>query len=249
MIYYKKASEIGKMREAGRLLARAMRIASEAIVPGKTTPMELDILADRIIREGGGIPSFQDYKGYPRATCISVNDTVVHGIPVDIPLEEGDIVSLDFGVILDGWHADSAWTFPVGTISPEAQRLLNVTKESLMQGIAKARVGGKVGDISSAVQKYAESYGYGVVRDLVGHGIGRTLHEPPNVPNFGRAGTGSPIREGMTMCIEPMINEGTAKVKFLEDGWTVKTADGKLAAHFEHTVAVTKSGAEILTLE
>jgi methionyl aminopeptidase len=249
LIYYKKTSEIAKMREAGRLLARAMRIASEAIEPGKTTPLELDALADRIIREGGGIPSFQDYKGYPRATCISVNDTVVHGIPDETPLQEGDIVSLDFGVILDGWHADSAWTFPVGTISGEAQRLLNVTKESLMQGIAKARVGGKVGDISSAVQKYAESYGYGVVRDLVGHGIGRTLHEPPNVPNFGRSGTGSPIREGMTMCIEPMINEGTAKVKFLEDGWTVKTADGKLAAHFEHTVAVTKSGAEILTLE
>lgn len=249
MIVLKKASEIAKMRESGRLLARAMRIASEAILPGKTTLLELDALADRIIREGGGVPSFLGYKGYPNATCISANDTVVHGIPNATVLQEGDIVSLDFGVILDGWHSDSAWTFPVGAISQDAQKLLNVTKECLAQGMAKARIGGRVGDISSAVQRYAEGQGYGVVRDLVGHGIGLKLHEPPNVPNFGKAGTGVVIKEGMTMCIEPMINQGTAKVNFLKDGWTVKTADGKLSAHFEHTVAVTREGLEILTLE
>lgn len=249
MITLKKPHEIAKMREAGRLLARAMRITSESIVPGKTTLLELDALADRIIREGGGIPSFLDYKKYPSATCISANDTVVHGIPDGTVLVEGDIVSLDFGVILDDWHADSAWTFAVGAISTDAQKLMNVTKECLNQGIAKAKIGNRVGDVSSAIQRYAEGHGYGVVRDLVGHGIGRSLHEPPNVPNFGKPGTGVVIREGMTMCIEPMINQGTAKVNILKDGWTVKTADGKLSAHFEHTVAITRDGPQILTTE
>lgn len=249
MILIKKPSEISLMRESGRLLARTMRIVSESIVSGKSTPLELDALAERIITEGGGIPSFKGYRGFPNTACISVNDTVVHGIPDDRPLAEGDIISLDFGVILEGWHSDSAWTFPVGEIAPNAQRLLSVTKECLSQGILKARPGGKVGDISNAVQKYAENNGYGIVKDLVGHGIGKSLHEPPNVPNFGKAGHGPVLKEGMTLCIEPMINEGTGKVKFLKDGWTVKTGDGKLSAHFEHTVAVTSSGPLILTLE
>lgn len=249
MILLKKQSEIALMRESGRLLARTMRIVSESIVPGKSTPNQLDELAERIIAEGGGIPSFKGYRGFPKSACISVNDTVVHGIPDDSVLQEGDIVSLDFGVILEGWHSDSAWTFPVGTIAPNAQRLLSVTKECLNQGILKAKIGAKVGDISHAVQKYAESNGYGVVKDLVGHGIGKNLHEPPNIPNFGKANSGPVIKEGMTMCIEPMINEGTAKVKFLKDGWTVKTGDGKLSAHFEHTVAVTALGPVILTTE
>lgn len=249
MILIKKPSEISLMRESGRLLARTMRIVSESIVPGRSTPLELDALAERIITEGGGVPSFKGYRGFPNSACISVNDTVVHGIPDDRALVEGDIISLDFGVILEGWHSDSAWTFPVGEIAPNAQRLLSVTKECLNQGILKAKPGGKVGDISNAVQKYAENNGYGIVKDLVGHGIGKSLHEPPNVPNFGKAGHGPVLKEGMTLCIEPMINEGTGKVKFLKDGWTVKTGDGKLSAHFEHTVAVTSSGPLILTLE
>ena len=238
------------MRKAGRVVARALRVMSEAIVPGKTSPAELDALAKRIIEEAGGRPSFLGYRGFPASSCISVNDTVVHGIPDASPLQEGDIIGLDLGVHLDGWHADGAWTYPVGTISKEAQRLLNVTQESLFQGISKARVGNRIGDISAAVQKYVESHGYGVVRDLVGHGIGRNLHEEPAaVPNFGRAGKGEPLKEGMTICIEPMVNEGTYKVITLPDAWTLKTADGSLSAHFEHTVAITRNGADILTLE
>lgn len=238
------------MRKSGRVVARALRVMSEAIVPGKTSPAELDALAKRIIEEAGGRPSFLNYRGFPASSCISVNDTVVHGIPDATPLEEGDIVGLDLGVQLDGWHADGAWTYPVGTISKEAQRLLNVTRESLFQGIGKAKVGNRIGDIASAVQKYVESNGYSVVRDLVGHGIGRQLHEEPSaVPNFGKPGKGELLRDGMTICIEPMVNQGTYKVMTLPDQWTLKTADGSLSAHFEHTVAITKGGTEILTLE
>jgi methionyl aminopeptidase len=249
LIILKNRSQIALMKESGRIVARTLRLVSEEIAPGKT-PLELDALADRLIREEGGVPSFLNYRGFPNSACISVNEVVVHGIPNNRPLEEGDIISLDFGVVKDGWHADGAWTFPVGTISPAAQRLMNVTRESLFQGIAKARVGNRIGDIGAAVQRYCENNGYGVVRELVGHGIGQKLHEEPsNVPMFGRPGTGERLREGMTMCIEPMINEGTHNVKFLEDKWTVVTADGKLSAHFEHTIAITKSGAEILTTE
>lgn len=249
MIILKSKADIEAMRAAGKLVARTLREVAGTILPGKTTPQDLDALADRLIREGGAIPSFLGYRDYPAATCISVNNVVIHGIPTDVPLEEGDIVDLDFGVILNGWHGDGAWTFPIGKISESAQRLLNVTRESLMQGIAKARAGNHVGDISAAVQRYVESHGYGVVRELVGHGIGRQLHEEPSVPNFGKAGKGPLLKEGMTMCIEPMVNEGTYKVKTLKDGWTMLTADGKLSAHFEHMVAVTKDGPEILTLE
>jgi methionyl aminopeptidase len=249
MIVLKKDSEIAKMREAGRILARTLRTVSESIVPGKTTLLDLDTLAERLIRESGAVPSFKGYRDYPAATCISVNEVVIHGIPNERVLQEGDIIDLDFGVYKDGFHADSAWTFPIGKISPGAQRLLNVTRESLFQGIAKFRVGNRIGDVSSAVQKYVEKNGYSIVRDLVGHGIGRDLHEEPSVPNFGKPGRGAPIKEGMTVCIEPMVNEGTAKVVTLDDGWTVVTADGKLSAHFEHTVAVTKDGPELLTVE
>lgn len=248
MIVLKSSQEIELIRAAGRILARTLRIVSEEIRPG-ITPKELDSMAHRLISEAGGVPSFLNYRKYPAATCISVNSVIVHGIPNDKPLKEGDIVSLDFGVFKDGYHADSAWTFPVGEISPDAQRLLNVTKESLFQGLAKARAGNAVEDISAAVQKYVESNGYSVVRDLVGHGIGKTLHEEPSVPNFGKAGRGPKLKEGMTMCIEPMVNQGTWKVREHSDGWTMDTADGKLSAHFEHTIAITRNGPDILTVE
>lgn len=249
MILLKSKADIELMRKAGRLVAKTLREVAGTIEPGKTTPKHLDTLAEKLIRDAGAVPSFLGYRDYPAATCISVNDVVIHGIPNDVPLESGDIIDLDFGVILDGWHGDGAWTFPVGEISESAQRLLNVTRESLMQGIAKARVGNRVGDISAAVQKYVESHGYSVVRELVGHGIGRSLHEEPSVPNFGKPGRGPLLKEGMTMCIEPMVNQGTFKVKTLKDNWTMLTADGKLSAHFEHMVAITKEGPEILTLE
>ncbi len=250
MIEYKSKENIAKMRAAGRVVARSLRIMSESIVPGKTSPADLDALAARIVAEAGGVPSFLNYRGFPANTCISVNNVVVHGIPTATPLEEGDIVSLDMGVELDGWHADGAWTYPVGTVSQDAKRLLNVTREALFQGISKAKVGNRIGDIAHAVQKYVESNGYSVVRDLVGHGIGRHLHEEPSsVPNFGRAGEGELIKSGLTICIEPMVNQGTYKVVTLPDKWTLVTEDGKLSAHFEHAIAITRDGVEILTVE
>lgn len=250
MIVLKSKAEIEKMRASGRVVARALRVMSEAIVPGKTTPQDLDAIGARVVQEAGGQCSFLNYRGFPAHVCISPNEGVVHGIPNDIPLVEGDIVSLDMGVVIDGWHADGAWTYPVGAISSDAQRLLNVSRESLFQGIGKAKAGGRIGDIAQAVQRYVEQNGYSVVRDLVGHGIGRNLHEEPHsVPNFGKAGKGELLREGMTICIEPMVNEGTFRVETLPDKWTLVTADGKLSAHFEHTIAITKGTADILTLE
>jgi len=248
MVILKNESEIAKMRASGRILARTLRIVSEEIAPGKT-PKQLNDLAHRLISEAGAYPSFLNYRNFPAATCISVNEVVVHGIPGDLPLREGDIVSLDFGVLLDGYHADSAWTYPVGTISTENKRLLNVTRESLYQGIAKAKPGNTTGDIGSAVQRYVESNGYSIVRDLVGHGIGRSLHEDPSVPNYGKPGSGVKFKEGATVCIEPMVNAGTWRVTQDEDGWTIRSADRKNSAHFEHTVAIVKGGAEILTQE
>ncbi len=246
----KTRAEIEKIRASGRIVARCLREMSEAIVPGKTSPSDLDALAAKIVKDAGGVPSFLNYRGFPANTCISVNQVVVHGIPTEVPLKEGDIVSLDMGVLLDGWHADGAWTYPVGQASVEAMRLMNVTRESLFQGIAKARPGNRTGDIGAAVQKYVEGNGYSVVRDLVGHGIGRQLHdEPHNIPNFGRPHKGDLLREGMTICIEPMVNQGTPRVVTLEDKWTLETGDGRLSAHFEHTIAITKDGPEILTLE
>jgi methionyl aminopeptidase len=249
LIIIKNESEIAKMREAGRVLARTMREVSGTMVAGKTTLAELDVLAERLILDAGCVPSFKGYRGYPAATCISVNSVVIHGIPGAMVLEEGDIVDLDFGVIFDGWHADGAWTYPVGKVPESTTRLMNVTLESLYQGIAKARPGNRLSDIGATVQKYVEANGYSVVRDLVGHGIGQSLHEEPSVPNYGKAGKGPVLKAGMTLCIEPMVNEGTHKIVTLEDGWTVVTADGKLSAHYEHTVAVTKDGPELLTVE
>ena len=249
MIVLKKESEIAKMREAGRVLARTMKEVSGIITPGKTTLLDIDKLAERLIAEAGCQASFKNYRGFPASTCLSVNEVVIHGIPDGRVLQEGDIIDLDFGVIKDGWHADSAWTFPVGAVSDSTQRLMNVAKESLFQGIAKAQAGNRLGDIGATVQRYVERNGYSVVREMVGHGIGRDLHEEPSVPNFGKPGKGAVLKEGMTFCIEPMVNEGTHKVRTLDDGWTIVTADGKLSAHFEHTVAVTRDGPELLTIE
>lgn len=248
MILTKSASDIERMRASGRIVAEALHAMAEAIVPGKTTTAELDAIGERVILERGAIPSFKNYRGYPCAVCVSINEEVVHGIPrEDRVLQDGDIVSLDVGVYKEGFHADSAWTYPVGTISDEARRLLNVTRESLSQGIAQARVGNRVGHISHAVQQYVESNGYNIVRDLTGHGIGQSLHEDPSIPNFGKRSSGPVLIAGMTICIEPMVNAGSWKVRTLEDGWTVVTADGSLSAHFEHTVAVTEDGPIVLT--
>lgn len=245
----KTAEEIAKMRESGRIVARTLRLTSEHIRPG-ITPKELDAIAEKLIREQGGVPNFLGYRGYPAATCISVNNVVVHGIPDDTPLHEGDIISLDFGVVKDGWHADGAWTYAVGEISVDAKRLMNVTREALIQGIAKCRQGNTIGDIGHAVQSYVEKNGYNVVRDLVGHGIGEKLHdEPHNVAMYGKPRTGMNLKNGMTLCVEPMVNAGTWKVDTLPDEWTIVTRDGKLAAHYEHTIAITPDGPEILTKE
>jgi methionyl aminopeptidase len=249
MAIIKTPEQIAMMRESGRIVARTLRLTSAEIRPG-ITPRELDAIADKLIREEGGFPNFLGYRGYPAATCISVNNVVVHGIPDDTALKEGDIISLDFGVVKDGWHADGAWTYAVGEISPEAKRLMNVTREALSQGIAKFKPGNTIGDIGHAVQSYVEKNGYSVVRDLVGHGIGEKLHdEPHNVAMFGKPRTGQTLRTGMCICIEPMVNQGTWKVDTLSDEWTIVTRDGKLAAHYEHTVALTESGPEILTKE
>ncbi|MCX7799780.1 MAG: type I methionyl aminopeptidase [Fimbriimonadales bacterium] len=249
MITLKTPEQIDKMRAAGRLLAKALRCMGEAIVPGKTTTADLDALAEEIVRSEGGVPAFKGYRGFPASVCASVNEEVVHGIPSpERVLRHGDIVGLDLGVTLDGWNADAAWTFAVGEVAPEVQRLLNVTRESLFQGIAKAKAGNRIGDVAAAIQRYVEKNGYSVVRDLVGHGIGRSIHEEPSVPNFGKPGQGPVLREGMTICIEPMVNMGTWKVRTLQDQWTMVAADGKPSAHFEHTVAITKNGPLILTL-
>ncbi len=245
----KTNAQLDLMRESGRIVARTLRLVSEKIAPG-VTPRDLNAYAHELIVAEKGVPSFLGYRGYPDATCISVNEVVVHGIPNMQKLVEGDIISLDFGVVKDGWHADSAWTYAVGEISLEAKRLMNVSRESLTQGIAKARAGNTVGDIGAAVQTYVESNGYNVVRDLVGHGIGQHLHdEPHNIPMYGVAGKGFKLLAGMTICIEPMVNAGTWKVRQLDDEWTIVTADGKLAAHYEHTIAITNGVAEILTKE
>lgn len=242
----KSAAEIEKMRTAGRLLRQVFDAVGALVVPGVTTA-ELDREAHKLILAGGAIPSFLGYHDFPATLCTSINDEIVHGIPCDRVLQEGDIVSVDAGLILDGFHADTATTFAVGTISDEAQRLLQITRESLAKAIEKVQPGGRVGDISAAVQRFVEDQKLTLVRDYTGHGIGRSLHEPPQVPNFGREGTGERLKPGLVLAIEPMVNIGTHKTIVLDDGWTVKTADGSLSAHFEHTVAVTESGPYILT--
>lgn len=248
MIILKSDREIQAMREAGRLTALTHQEVAKAIAPGVTTA-ELDHIADTFIRKMGGTPSFKGYMGYPASICASVNDVVVHGIPSpQCSLAEGDIISLDIGAFYGGFHGDAAWTWPVGQVSDEARRLLQVTEESLTRGIAAARVGGHLGDIGHAVQTYVESHGFSVVRDYVGHGIGTKMHEDPQIPNFGPSGQGPQLRPGMVLAIEPMVNVGGYPVKTLGDGWTVITTDGSLSAHFEHTVALTDQGPQILTL-
>lgn len=248
MIILKSEREIQAMREAGRLTALTHIEVAKAIAPGVTTA-ELDAIADNFIRKMGGSPSFKGYMGYPASVCASVNSVVVHGIPSPhTKLAEGDIISLDIGVIYGGFHGDAARTWPVGKVTDEGRRLLEVTEESLKRGIAAVKLGGHLSDIGHAVQTYVENQGFSVVRDYVGHGIGTKMHEDPQIPNFGPSGQGPQLRAGMVLAIEPMVNAGNYPVKVLDDGWTVVTLDGSLSAHFEHTVALTEQGAQILTL-
>lgn len=244
----KSAREIDLMREAGRILAMVHDELGKAIKPGMST-MDIDRLGERIIRSYGCIPSFKNYNGYPASICVSVNDEVVHGIPNKHHiLREGDIVSLDAGVIYHGYHSDAARTHAVGHVSDEAQKLMDVTKQCFFEGIKYAKAGNHLNDISSAIQAYAESFGYGVVRDLVGHGIGENLHEEPEVPNFSQKRKGIRLTPGMTLAIEPMINAGRPDVAWLDDDWTVVTDDGSLSAHYENTILITEDGPEILSL-
>jgi methionyl aminopeptidase len=247
MIVLKSSRELELMKEACRISAEALMVAGEAVKPGVSTK-EINDAAYRLIKKYGATPNFLNYGGFPATACISVNDEVIHGIPsADRILKEGDIVSIDLGAAKNGYNGDNAATFAVGTCSPEAKRLMDTTREAMFKGIEQAVPGNRIGDIGFAVQSYCEERGYGVVREYVGHGVGTKLHEEPSVPNFGHAGRGIRLLPGMTLAIEPMINLGTYKVKRLSDGWTVKTADGKLSAHFENTVAITPNGPVILT--
>ncbi len=248
MIHLRSAQEIEKIRESCRIVADCLRHASELIKPGITTS-ELDQEIESFIRNRGGQAAFKGYRGYPASACLSVDAVVVHGIPsASIVLEEGMTIGVDVGVVKNGYYGDSAVTLPVGEISAEKQHLLKVTREALYEGIQQARVGNRIHDISASVQSHVEKHGFAVVRDLVGHGIGRELHEEPQVPNFGKPGTGARLKPGMVFCIEPMVNMGTFEVVTKEDHWTIVTADGKPSAHFEHTVQVTENGPEILTV-
>ena len=246
MIIRKSAAEIETMARAGAVVAETLALLEEQLQPGITTA-ELDAIADEHIRSRGGEPTFKGYKGYPAATCLSPNAMVVHGIPGKIELADGDVLSVDVGVTLDGFVADSAWTFPVGRISADTQRLLDTCRAALEAGIREARVGKKVGDISRAVQTVTEQAGFSVIRSLVGHGVGRSMHEDPQVPNFVSSYAGPELREGMTIAIEPMITAGGPDVYIHDDEWSISTSDGSLAGHFEHTVAVTAEGPRILT--
>jgi methionyl aminopeptidase len=246
VIIRKSAREIAKVAEAGRLVADTIAHVGRLIAPGITTA-ELDDAAGAFVRERGGIPTSEGYKGYPRAICISPNEVVVHGIPGGYTVAEGDLLTVDVGVTLDGYIADSAYTFGVGEIGPDAQRLLDVAQDALAAGIEQAQVGNRVGDVSHAVQLVVEGAGFSVVRSLVGHGVGRYYHEDPHIPNFGEPGRGPRLSDGMTIAIEPMITAGGPDIVVGDDGWTITTADGSLAAHFEHTVAITEDGPRILT--
>ena len=247
IIEIKSPSQIQIMREAGRMVQELLELLKQSVKPGVAT-LELDELArDAVVKEGGR-PAFKGYRGFPGHICASVNEEVVHGIPcAKRRLREGDIIGLDAGVIVEGYYSDAAITVPVGQISPEAADLISATQGSLAEGIAAARPGGRLSDISHAVQRAAESRGYSVVREFVGHGIGTQLHEPPQIPNYGRPGFGPELKPGMALAIEPMVNQGGPEVEILKDGWTAVTKDRKLSAHFEHTVAVTESEPEILT--
>lgn len=245
-VYYKTEEDIEQLRKAAQVLSQLLGEIAKEIRPGIQT-IELDKLAYEYIHDHGGTPAFLNYQGFPYSLCISVNDEIVHGFPKAYELKDGDIVSVDGGVNLNGFISDSAYTFAVGEVVPEVRQLLDVTLESLQLGIAQAVAGKRVGDIGFAIQEHVSKFGYGIVRELVGHGVGFKLHEKPEVPNYGRRGAGVMLQEGMVICIEPMINLGKAGVQFLDDGWTVSTKDGKPSAHFEHMVAVRKGEAEVLT--
>jgi methionyl aminopeptidase len=247
VIVCRSAAELEKMRAAGRLVGEVLTALTPTVVPGVTTA-ELDEVAEKMITDAGAIPAFKGYHGYPATICSSINEEVIHGIPSgQRVLREGDILSIDVGASLEGYFGDSAITVPVGQVSEEAARLLTVTEEALYKAIEVARPGGRVSDIGHAVQKHVEAYGFSVVREFVGHGIGQKMHEEPQVPNYGEAGRGPRLAEGMVLAIEPMVNAGKPAVKVLSDGWTAVTRDKSLSAHFEHTVAITASGAWILT--
>ena len=245
-ITIKSTRELDYMREAGRVASLTKAVLKDAIRPGVTS-RELDALAEREIRSLGAVPSFKGLYGFPSTICTSFNEEIVHGIPSKRKLEEGDIISIDLGAIIGGFHSDTAFTVGVGRIDDDSQRLIDATEESLRLAVVETRVGRRVGDIGAAVQSYAEGLGYGVVRQYVGHGIGRALHEDPSVPNYGTPGRGAQFRVGMTVAIEPMLNLGTWDTRVLDDGWTVVTSDGSHSAHFEDTIAVTENGPEVLT--
>jgi methionyl aminopeptidase len=247
VVTLRSAREIEIMRRSGKITARVLTDLMKAVRPGMTTAA-LDAMAERGIQDFGGVPTFKGYHGFPGSICTSLNDEVVHGIPGSVVLRDGDLLSIDIGTTLEGYVSDSAVTVAVGNISQSAHRLLTVTQECLMIGIGQMQSGNHVGDIGAAVQEHAERRGYGVVRELVGHGVGQAMHEEPQVPNYGKRGTGVELRPGLVLAVEPMITEGSPGVKILKDGWTVVTVDGKLAAHFEHTIAVTDDGPKILTL-
>ena len=234
------------MKKANQIVARVLSSLGERVEPGVTTA-QLDRLAEEMILASGGSPAFKGYRGFPASVCASVNDQIVHGIPNQAPLREGDILSLDVGVCLEGYYGDAAWTYPVGVIQPELQRLLQVTRDALFKGIDKILAGNRVSDISASIQQHVESQGFSVVREFVGHGIGLALHEDPQVPNYGRPGRGPRLREGMVLAIEPMVNTGGPESRVLEDQWTAVTVDGGCSAHFEHSVAVTENGPWILS--
>ena len=248
LITLKSSRELDAMRRAGRIAAQARELAGRLVAPGVTT-LDIDTAVRKFIESQGAKPSFLGYGGFSGSACISVNDVVIHGIPSKkVVLKEGDIVSVDVGACVDGFHGDCAATYPCGKVSPEAERLIAVTEQSFWEGIKFARVGYRVSDISHAVQQYVEAQGFSLVRDYVGHGVGAKLHEPPEVPNFGPAGHGPRLMAGMTLAVEPMVNQGTWEVKVMKDGWTVKTLDGKLAAHYENSILITDGEPEILTV-
>lgn len=247
MMIYKTDEQVELMRQSALLVSKTLTEVAKLLKPGITT-LSIDKMIGEFIRDHQAIPSFLNYKGYPFNSCISVNDVVVHGFPGNSPLKEGDIISVDTGVILNGWHGDHAYTFAIGDPGPEVIQLINVTKASLYKGIEKAVAGNRVGDIAFAIQDYTEKqHGYGVVRELVGHGLGRSLHEDPQVPNYGKRGSGPKLKEGLVLAIEPMINMGKKDVYTEDDGWTVRTKDGKPSVHFEHDVCVRKNKADILS--
>ncbi|MBP8724520.1 MAG: type I methionyl aminopeptidase [Saprospiraceae bacterium] len=247
MIYLKSEEEIQKIRHSCQLVSRSLALVGQLLRPG-ITGSELDAQAGQFIRDHAAIPAFKGYNGFPASLCISINEQVVHGIPSALPMKDGDVVSVDCGVLCEGYYGDAAYTFAIGEVGAEILQLMRVTLESLALGIAQAHEGNRIGDISFAIQEHAEQrHGYGVVRELVGHGIGKQLHEPPEVPNFGKRGSGISLKEGLVLAIEPMINLGTRRVKQLKDGWTIITQDKKVSAHYEHTVVVRRDRAEILS--